>query len=109
MGRRNTGLGEEQAAVLSRFQAVVLAWDYWELRKPRKAVPLRRVPARFSSFKEYVDVFEPLILEECRAQVLRGEVRRVPCCCRSLRQPASCFSRSCPHRRRTKRPWTWRP
>ena len=77
MGRRHAELGEEQAAVLSRFQAVVLAWDYWELRKPRKAaVPLRRVPTRFGSFKEYVDVFEPLILEECRAQVLRGEVRR---------------------------------
>jgi hypothetical protein len=27
--------------------------------------------------QEYVDVFEPLILEECRAQVLRGEARPV--------------------------------
>ena len=109
MGRRNAGLGEEQAAVLSRFQAVVLAWDYWELRKPRKAVPLRRVPTRFSSFKEYVDVFKPLILEECRAQVLRGEVRRAPGCRRCRRQPTSVFSRACLRRRRTRRPWTWRP
>jgi len=34
--------------------------------------PLTRVPTVFSSTREYVDVFEPLILEECRAQIVRA-------------------------------------
>ncbi|CAI5466533.1 unnamed protein product [Closterium sp. Yama58-4] len=33
---------------------------------------LREVPVQFSSAEEYVDVFERLLLEECRAQILRG-------------------------------------
>lgn len=33
---------------------------------------LKRVPTVFSSTREYVDVFEPLILEECRAQIVRA-------------------------------------
>ncbi|GJP43980.1 hypothetical protein CLOM_g3376 [Closterium sp. NIES-68] len=33
---------------------------------------LREVPVSFGSAEEYVDVFERLLLEECRAQILRG-------------------------------------
>lgn len=58
------------AASLSRFQAAILAWDFFTLR--RAGGPLAHVPQRFASFAEYVAVFEPLILEECCAQVLRG-------------------------------------
>lgn len=46
-------------------------------RKKGEPVPeeggLRAVPSAFSSVAEYVAVFEPLLLEECRAQILRGQ------------------------------------
>lgn len=38
------------------------------------ALALRRVPDSFEDASDYVGVFEPLLLEECRAQILRGEV-----------------------------------
>jgi senataxin len=40
---------------------------------------LRDVPVRFSSVDEYLDVFEPLLLEECRAQQLRSLHENVEC------------------------------
>lgn len=48
-------------------------------RKRKKGEPLpedgalRPVPSSFSSVAEYVAVYEPLLLEECRAQILRGQ------------------------------------
>lgn len=60
-------------------------------RSRRRASPLTRA-------QEYVDVFEPLILEECRAQVLRGEARS------ALRRRRRRCSRA--RRRTTSRPST---
>lgn len=34
---------------------------------------LRSVPSSFSGMEEYLAVYEPLLLEECRAQILRGQ------------------------------------
>jgi len=98
--RRGELLDSAQASHLVRFQEIVLSWDYWSLRGGAKGRPLRRVPQRFESYKarapiwshaecaphsclnqEYLDIFEPLILEECRAQVLRGEA------CAAWRRP----------------------
>ena len=69
---------EQQTCHLSRLQQEVLAWDYYRMGAEddlgasggRK---LRKVPMTFSSITEYLDVFEPLVLEECAAQVCRGE------------------------------------
>ena len=49
----------------------VLAWDLYHMLEGRPMYSLRDVPVRFSSVDEYLDVFEPLLLEECRAQTLR--------------------------------------
>lgn len=34
---------------------------------------LRKVPNTFHNVDDYLDVFESLLLEECRAQILRGD------------------------------------
>lgn len=33
---------------------------------------LRKVPNKFKGLEEYLEVFESLLLEECRAQIQRG-------------------------------------
>jgi hypothetical protein len=50
----------------------VLAWDMFQMLQEKPMYLLRTVPLRFSSVDEYLDVFEPLLLEECRAQTLRS-------------------------------------
>ena len=50
----------------------MLSWDYYSLRGDEDAThteALRPLPSTFASFAEYVETFEPLILEECSAQV----------------------------------------
>eukprot|EP00966_Prymnesium_polylepis_P173635 4016583-Prymnesium_polylepis.1 len=50
----------------------VLAWDMYQMLEEKPMYTLRSVPVKFSSVDEYLDVFEPLLLEECRAQTLRS-------------------------------------
>ena len=69
---------EQQTSHLSRLQQEILAWDYYRMGgedDPGAAAgrTLREVPKTFASINEYLDVFEPLVLEECAAQVCRGE------------------------------------
>lgn len=58
----------------------VLAWDYFDVQATptgegrSSRPPLRRVPLTFASSDEYTSVFAPLLIEEAKAQVLRGEV-----------------------------------
>jgi hypothetical protein len=58
----------------------VLAWDYFDVQaRPTgegrsSRPPLRSVPLTFASSDEYTSVFAPLLIEEAKAQVLRGEV-----------------------------------
>ena len=59
-----------------QLQDVLLSWDYWELEKNASEGrglfdKLPTIPVRFSSVDEYVRTFEPLLLEECAAQLLR--------------------------------------
>ena len=70
----------------------MLSWDYFNLqptptqggKKGRKATAaaghlrLRPVPQTFANAEEYTAIFAPLLIEEAKAHVLRGEVRR-PC------------------------------
>ncbi|KAL2629456.1 hypothetical protein R1flu_014142 [Riccia fluitans] len=77
----------------ARLQKIVLSWDFYRLlslakikKKKRKrgdedgeeetpegALKLRPVPEKFKDLEEYLSVFESLLLEECRAQIVRGE------------------------------------
>ena len=57
---------------LDEMYKEVLAWDLYHMISGRAMYSLQKVPVRFSSVDEYLDVFEPLLLEECRAQTLRS-------------------------------------
>ena len=69
---------EQQTSHLSRLQQEVLTWDYYRMGGEEDAGAssgrtLREVPYTFASITEYLDVFEPLVLEECAAQLVRGD------------------------------------
>lgn len=62
----------------AQLQDILLSWDYWELERkmaegggPISELPT--IPKQFPGVDEYVRVFEPLLLEECAAQMLRGQ------------------------------------
>ncbi|OAE31740.1 hypothetical protein AXG93_4874s1030 [Marchantia polymorpha subsp. ruderalis] len=77
----------------ARLQKIVLSWDFYRLlalakiknkrgkrgdkdeeeETPEGALKLRAVPDKFKDLEEYLSVFEALLLEECRAQIIRGE------------------------------------
>ncbi|KAH7281053.1 hypothetical protein KP509_36G027600 [Ceratopteris richardii] len=67
----------------NRLQKMVLSWDYLRLlsemkvstkkKKKDSGSVLREVPLSFSDVKEYLSVFEPLLFEEVKAQICRGE------------------------------------
>ncbi|KAI0507769.1 hypothetical protein KFK09_013897 [Dendrobium nobile] len=62
---------------LSRFQKIVLGWDYLRLLresgKKHVGEGLKHVKSTFDSVEEYIGVFEPLILEELKAQIVQGK------------------------------------
>ena len=69
---------EQQTSHLSRLQQEVLTWDYYRMGGEQDAGAssgrtLREVPYTFASITEYLDVFEPLVLEERAAQLVRGD------------------------------------
>ena len=69
---------EQQTSHLSRLQQEVLTWDYYRMGGEDDAGAssgriLREVPYTFAGITEYLDVFEPLVLEECAAQLVRGD------------------------------------
>ncbi|GIL49937.1 hypothetical protein Vafri_6246 [Volvox africanus] len=60
-----------------QLHKILLAWDYFDLWRRCESgggvfEDLKDVPKTFSSFKEYQSVMEPLLLEECCAQIMRG-------------------------------------
>ncbi|KAG0463291.1 hypothetical protein HPP92_019360 [Vanilla planifolia] len=62
---------------LSRFHRVVLGWDYLRLlresNKRRSGEGLKRVKSTFDCVEEYISVFEPLLFEEVKAQIIQGK------------------------------------
>ncbi|KAL6754526.1 AAA domain-containing protein [Haematococcus lacustris] len=67
----------DAASASIKLQRIVLSWDYWDLvrRAEEGGGPfenLREIPRTFRDVKEYKEVFEPLLLEEYCAQMLRG-------------------------------------
>ncbi|XP_024378491.1 probable helicase MAGATAMA 3 [Physcomitrium patens] len=86
MGAARQDRAAQVASHHTRLQKSVLAWDYIRIvtedkanQKKRKASDLakgsalRNVPDKFKDLDEYLEVFESLLLEECRAQILRGD------------------------------------
>jgi len=50
----------------------VLAWNLYNMFTGKCGHKLQKVPIHFTSVDQYLDIFEPLLLEECRAQILRS-------------------------------------
>ncbi|KAJ0976868.1 hypothetical protein J5N97_012342 [Dioscorea zingiberensis] len=70
------------SASISRFQRIVLAWDYLRLLrdstkkkdfKNRSSDGLQKVKNTYRDVEEYIGVFEPLLLEEVKAQIVQGK------------------------------------
>eukprot|EP00803_Ostreobium_quekettii_P007947 evm.model.scf_520.6 EVM.evm.TU.scf_520.6 scf_520:61854-71225(+) len=65
------------AAAKARLHRLVLSWDYFELWDKREGGlvnDLKPVPDTFDSVEHYKEIYEPLVLEECSAQIVRGSV-----------------------------------
>jgi|TARA_B110000977_G_scaffold72851_1_gene98656 hypothetical protein len=73
---------EQQTSHLSRLQREVLGWDYFTMgdgsidrsgKDKGKQSKLKDVPNTFKDVNEYLSIFQPLVLEECAAQITRGD------------------------------------
>ncbi|EFA82214.1 DNA2/NAM7 helicase family protein [Heterostelium album PN500] len=56
--------------IIAQFYRKILAWDVSNLRANEKL--LKPVKVEFLDRHDYIDTFEPLLLEECRAQLERS-------------------------------------
>ncbi|XP_008781447.2 probable helicase MAGATAMA 3 isoform X2 [Phoenix dactylifera] len=67
-------------ATIHRFEKIVLSWDYLRLvRESTKkgaevgtAAGLKSVKKTYKDVEEYIGVFEPLLFEEVKAQIVQG-------------------------------------
>ncbi|WOL15526.1 hypothetical protein Cni_G24307 [Canna indica] len=67
-------------APLLRFQRIVLGWDYLQLirestnknARGESSSKLKRVKSTFKDVDEYLGIFEPLLFEEVKAQIVQG-------------------------------------
>ncbi|XP_044457504.1 probable helicase MAGATAMA 3 isoform X2 [Triticum aestivum] len=66
------------ASTMDRFHKIVLSWDYLRLVADAKGADqtkgLQRVKNSYASVAEYLGVFEPLLFEEVKAQIVRFSV-----------------------------------
>jgi hypothetical protein len=53
----------------------VLLWRLEEIKKDVERGSLRKVPTTFESYDEYYSIFQPLLLEEVKAQLIQSEER----------------------------------
>lgn len=65
------------ASTMDRFHKIILSWDYVRLVADSKggqqqAKGLGRVKNTYASVAEYLAVFEPLLFEEVKAQIVQG-------------------------------------
>ncbi|KNA06822.1 hypothetical protein SOVF_177480 isoform B [Spinacia oleracea] len=71
----------EEEACMIRFYKIVLSWDYFLLvdqyqeQESRKEIVkgLKAVKDTFKDVDDYLSIFEPLLFEEVKAQIGRGE------------------------------------
>ncbi|AQK62916.1 putative helicase MAGATAMA 3 [Zea mays] len=63
-------------STMDRFQKIVLSWDYLRLiaesKGGKQAKVLQHVKNTYVSVAEYLGVFEPLLFEEVKAQIIQG-------------------------------------
>ncbi|XP_066368260.1 probable helicase MAGATAMA 3 isoform X2 [Miscanthus floridulus] len=68
--------GTPTSSTMDRFQKIVLSWDYLRLitesKGGKQAKVLQRVKNTYNSVAEYLGVFEPLLFEEVKAQIIQG-------------------------------------
>nr|CAB3487038.1 unnamed protein product [Digitaria exilis] len=64
------------ASAMDRFQKIVLSWDYLRLvaesKGGKQGKGLQRVKDTYASVADYLGVFEPLLFEEVKSQIVRG-------------------------------------
>ncbi|KAL6776825.1 hypothetical protein ACKKBF_B31070 [Auxenochlorella protothecoides x Auxenochlorella symbiontica] len=67
-----------ESGYAAQLQEIVQSWDYWQLERdvtdgkgPISQLPT--IPKTFSSVQAYTSTFQPLLLEEAAAQLLRGQ------------------------------------
>jgi hypothetical protein len=60
---------------IDAYHGKILSWDYWNLAKLeiQPSGVGNTIPDAFATVEDYAATFEPLLLEECRAQILRGQ------------------------------------
>ncbi|CAN6248615.1 unnamed protein product [Urochloa humidicola] len=70
------GGASSPTSAMDRFQKIVLSWDYLTLvnesKGGKQAKGLQRVKDTYKSVADYLGVFEPLLFEEVKAQIVRG-------------------------------------
>nr|BAJ93869.1 predicted protein [Hordeum vulgare subsp. vulgare] len=75
-GSGGGGASSSPASTMDRFLKIVLSWDYLRIvaasKGADKAKGLREVKNSYASVDEYLGVFEPLLFEEVKAQILQG-------------------------------------
>ncbi|KAK3142623.1 hypothetical protein QOZ80_4BG0349090 [Eleusine coracana subsp. coracana] len=63
-------------STIDRFHKIVLSWDYLQLvaesTGKKKIKGLHNVKNTYESVAEYLGIFEPLLFEEVKAQIVRG-------------------------------------
>eukprot|EP01025_Chloroclados_australasicus_P000476 TRINITY_DN10246_c0_g1_i6.p1 TRINITY_DN10246_c0_g1~~TRINITY_DN10246_c0_g1_i6.p1 ORF type:complete len:622 (-),score=78.28 TRINITY_DN10246_c0_g1_i6:752-2617(-) len=82
-----TRANDPKIPFIERFQKIFLAWNYVEVYKKFTETggyldDLKQVPTSFNSLEDYKATFEPLLIEECAAQIVQGnteeEIRANP-------------------------------
>ncbi|KAL6652887.1 hypothetical protein ACP70R_011812 [Stipagrostis hirtigluma subsp. patula] len=77
-GGASASASSSTAATMDRFHKIVLSWDYLRLvadakaQGDKKAKGLKPVKDTYASVAEYLGVFEPLLFEEIKAQIVQG-------------------------------------
>mmetsp|Transcript_12749 Transcript_12749/g.46633 ORF Transcript_12749/g.46633 Transcript_12749/m.46633 type:complete len:878 (+) Transcript_12749:157-2790(+) len=59
---------------VAKFQETILRWNFYKLIEEEEA-EFESVPKSFRSADQYLEVFRPLVIEECRAIIYRGSVQ----------------------------------
>jgi senataxin len=58
--------------IVDDLHKTILQWNFTTLHTPNES-SLKRVPQFFTSVDDYIDIFEPLLLEELRAQLEKAK------------------------------------
>ncbi|KAK3144776.1 hypothetical protein QOZ80_4AG0317720 [Eleusine coracana subsp. coracana] len=75
-GSGGASASSSAVSTIDRFHKIVLSWDYLQLvaesTGKKKIKGLQNVKNTYESVAEYLGIFEPLLFEEVKAQIVRG-------------------------------------